>query len=134
MRALLQLLLELSWPNRMTAGRHSSRKIHLRALAILMIALVAGPDICAAIELSTLLEVLGAAMFLLSFAIGFKLFGIAVFEQLRTLLLPAQYVALARVRGHAAARVHGALLICRHNLPLCALIISAIAEFLQFAR
>jgi hypothetical protein len=101
---------------------------------ILMIALVAGPDIVAAIELTTLLELLGAAMFLLSFAIGFKLFGVAVLDKLRQVLLPTEYLALAKLRGLPAARIHGVLLICKRNLMLCVLAISWIVAFIQLAR
>jgi hypothetical protein len=78
MRAVLQLIKTL-WPGR--AVRYVSTDDYLKPLVILMIALVAGPDIVAAVELTTLLELLGAAMFLLSFAVGFKLFGFAVLER-----------------------------------------------------
>jgi hypothetical protein len=132
MRALLQLI-EVLWPGR-TSSRHVSADDYLKVAVILMIALVAGPDIVAAIELTTLLELLGAAMFLLSFAIGFKLFGVAVLDKLRQVLLPTEYLALAKLRGLPAARIHGVLLICKRNLMLCVLAISWIVAFIQLAR
>lgn len=107
MRALLQLI-KILWPNRtVVAGRHLSADDYLKPAVILLIALVAGPDILAAIELTTLLELLGAAMFLLSFAIGLKLYGFVALEKLRRFLLPAPYAALAKIPGLPAARVHG---------------------------
>lgn len=134
MRALLQLI-KVLWPGRTSvAGRHVSADDYLKVVVILIIALVAGPDIVAAIELTTLLELLGAAMFLLSFAIGFKLFGFALLEKFRQLLLPAQYVALVKLRGLPAARVHGVLLICRHDLAPCCLALAWIVAFVQLVR
>src|SRR6185312_4305026 len=131
MRALLQLIKVLC-PGR-TSSRHISADDYLKVVVILMIAVVAGPDIVAAIELTTLLELLGAAMFLLSFAIGFKLFGVAVLDKLRQVLLPTEYLALAKLRGLPAARIHGVLLICKRNLMLCVLAISWIVAFIQLA-
>jgi len=132
MRALLQLIKVLC-PGR-TSSRHISADDYLKVVVILMIAVVAGPDIVAAIELTTLLELLGAAMFLLSFAIGFKLFGLALLDKLRQLLLPGQYVALANLRGLSAARVHGVLLICKRNLVLCGLAYVWIVAVIQLVR
>ncbi len=92
-----------------------------------MIGLLAGPDIFAAMELTTILELLGATLFLLSFAIGFRLFGLAAFERLRSFLLPAEHVALIKMRGEPSARIHGAYLICRTGLFLYCLCLVAYA-------
>jgi hypothetical protein len=129
MRALLQLMKLLRPGN-----RHVSAEDYLKLLVILLIALVAGPDIVAAIELTTLLELLGAAMFLLSFAIGFKLSGFAALAKARQLLLPPQYVALTKIRGLPAATVHGVLLIGRHNLMLWGLAFAWIVALSQMLR
>lgn len=129
MRALLQLMKLL-----LPGNRQLSTEDYLKPLVILLIALVAGPDIVAAIELTTLLELLGAAMFLLSFAIGFKLFGYAVLEKVRQFLLPTQYVALAKIRGLPAARIHGVLLIGKHNLMMCCVAFAWIVALSQLVR
>jgi hypothetical protein len=49
-------------------------------------------------------------------------------------LLPTEYLALAKLRGLPAARIHGVLLICKRNLMLCVLAISWIVSFIQLAR
>lgn len=130
MRVLLQLI-KVFWSGR---NRPISADDCLKPLVTLIIALIAGPDIVAAVELTTLLELFGAAMFLLSFSVGLKLFGFAALERLRQLLLPAQYVALVAIRGLPGARVHGIFLICRHNLGLCCLACAWVVAFIQLVR
>jgi len=63
MRALLQLITVLRRGR--TSSRHVSADDYLKVVVILMIALISGPDIVAAMELTTLVELLGAALFLL---------------------------------------------------------------------
>jgi hypothetical protein len=84
-----------------------------------MIGLLVGPDIFAVTELTTLLELIGATMFLLTFAVGFWALGLSTFERLRGFLLPVEHVALIRMRGKPCARIHGACLISRTGLFLC---------------
>lgn len=129
MRALLQLMKLL-----LPGNRQLSAEDYLKPLVLLLIALIAGPDIVAAIELTTLLELLGAAMFLLSFAIGFKLYGYAALEKVRQFFLPTQYVALAKIRGLPAARIHGVLLIGKHNLMMCCVVFAWIVALSQLVR
>jgi hypothetical protein len=135
---LLQLLAESLQPARPNAsGRGTSSDAYLKPLIILMIGLLAGPEIFVAVELTTILEILGAALFLLSFAVGFRMLGLAAFEWLRSFLLPVEYVALIRMRGVPAARIHGALLIgrslCKRGLLLCCLCLVAYAEMSELA-
>jgi hypothetical protein len=94
-------------------SRGTAADAYLKPLIILMIGLLAGPEILVAVELTTILEILGAALFLLSFAVGFRMLGLAALEWLRRFLLPVEYVALIRMRGIPAARIHGAFLIGR---------------------
>jgi hypothetical protein len=135
MRVLLQLLAAMFGPDRAIAARRNpSREDYLKALVILAIALLAGPDILAAIELTTLLELFGAAMFVLSFAVGLRLLGFAVLEKSQSFLLPVEYVALTRTRGCLSARLHGVLLLCRHNLRPCCLVLVVTVVLIQLVR
>ncbi len=81
-----------------------------------MIGLLAGPDIFVAVELTTILEFLGATLFLLSFAVGFRMLGFSALEWLGRALLPTEYVALIKMREKPSARIYGALLIGRSIL------------------
>jgi len=114
--ALIQLIAESFRPARSnTAGGGTSTEARLKILALLMIGLLAGPDIFVAVELTTILELLGATLFLLTFAVGLRMLGIATLDWLRMFLLPVEYVALIRMRGQPAVRIYGAFLICRIN-------------------
>lgn len=58
MRALLQVIKMLWSARAVAAARRASVDDYLKPAVILLIALVAGPDIVAAVELTTLLELL----------------------------------------------------------------------------
>jgi hypothetical protein len=114
--ALIQLLAAVLRPVRSnTPGSSTPAEAYLKPLAILMIGLIAGPDIFVAAELTTILELFGAALFLLTFAVGLRMLGLAALEWLRPLLLPDEYVALIKMRGIPFARIYGAFLVFRIN-------------------
>jgi hypothetical protein len=128
MRALLQAIADLLWPERSKASATGfPADVYLRPLIILMIVLLAGPDIFAVTELATILELFGATMFLLTFAVGFWIVGIAAFDSLRQFLLPIEHVALIRMRRNPVAIVNGVLLIGRQGLYVFCLGLSAYA-------
>ncbi|HEY4211791.1 MAG TPA: hypothetical protein VGM84_09950 [Steroidobacteraceae bacterium] len=119
MRTLLTFIVQWLWPARPAAPRGGpSADRYLKVLIVLLIALACGPDLYVAMEFTTLLEVLGATLFLLSFAVGFQVLGLAAWDCLRRLLLPVEHVALVQIRGKPLARMHGASLICRNGLYL----------------
>jgi hypothetical protein len=119
MRTLLALLQAMAESLRRVRsnppGSSASTEAYLKPLVILMIGLLAGPDIFVAVELTTILELLGATLFLLTFAVGFRMLGVAALEWLRKFLLPVEYVALIKMHGKPSARIYGAFLICRIN-------------------
>jgi hypothetical protein len=70
----------------------------LRPLVVLLIVLWCGPEVFAVIELTTLLELLGATLFLLAFTASFKMLALSVLDWLRRALLPSEYTALIKTR------------------------------------
>ena len=69
-----QDFLELVWPSRYDPIASRERRIALLQTAIaIAIPLAAGPEIFLAMEMTALLEVLGAILFLAAFAAGAKL-------------------------------------------------------------
>ena len=112
MRALIQLIVELCRHGRPNA---SGADPYLKPLVILMIGLLAGPDILVAVELTTMLELFGATLFLLTFLVGFRLLGFAALEWVRKFLLPAEYVVFLKMSGQLSARLYGVFLIARVN-------------------
>ncbi len=70
----------------------------LKPLVVLLIVLWCGPEVFAVIELTTLLELLGATLFLLAFAASFKLLALSMLGWLRRVLVPDEFAALIRTR------------------------------------
>lgn len=116
MGTLLRLIAETVWPVRSNGRVVPRNNAYLKLLVILMIAIVAGPDFFAAMELTTLLELIGATMFLLSVAVGFWALGLSALGTLRKLVLPLEYVSLIRMREKPSAVFHGVSLVCRNGL------------------
>jgi hypothetical protein len=84
----------------------SSRGEALLRIAILvLIALLAGPEIFAAIEMQILLELLGAALFTAAFIAGARLALSQAADLVVSLLLPIPHVAV--LRGQARLRAKG---------------------------
>lgn len=71
----------------------------LKPFVILLIVLLAGPEVFAAIELTTLLELVGATLFLLAFSAAFKLLGLSILDSIRRVFLPSEFLAMIRMRG-----------------------------------
>jgi hypothetical protein len=74
-----------------------------KPLVAVLIVLLCGPEVFAAIELTTLLELLGATLFLFAFAISFKMLALSMLSWLGTALLPSEYTALIRMREWPSA-------------------------------
>ena len=99
-------------------GSGAQKDALLRPLLILVIVLVAGPDIFALTELTTLLELLGATLFVLAYLSGFKLLGISLLSGLRSLFLPREYLMLIGINGRPAAIAWGVVFLTAHCLIL----------------
>jgi hypothetical protein len=68
----------------------------LQACIAIAITLAAGPEIFAAMEMTALLEVLGASLFLTAFGAGAKLTALSVYRAARNIALPAAEVFVLR--------------------------------------
>jgi hypothetical protein len=117
MRTLL-LLAQSLWRIHATArtGR-ASADVYLKPLVVVVIVLLIGPDLLAFVELTTLLEIYGATLFLAAFIVGFQFSGIAALKWLRRVLVPDECVTLLRTRVPSAVGLAVALL-ARHGLVL----------------
>lgn len=99
-------------------GSRAQRDALLRPLLILVIVVVAGPDIFALTELTTLLELLGATLFVIAYLSGFKLLGVSLLSGLRSLFLPREYLMLIGISGRPAAIAWGVVFLSAHCLIL----------------
>ena len=125
MRTLLLLVAELLWPVRAIPRHgHVSRDVYLRPLVLLIIVLLVGPELFAVAELTTLLDLLGATMFLFAFAVAYKMLGIALLKWLIKVLVPGECATLMKTRAPTAVGLslaliakNGLLLFCVCFLP-----------------
>jgi hypothetical protein len=79
----------------------------LRLLALLLIGLAAGPETGLAMEMTTLLEILGAVLFFTSFSVGARMLVKDLVTALRTFVYPVFIVGQTRsvILVYAASRV-----------------------------
>jgi len=115
MRHRWQGLLELLWPSRSDSAASRKRRIALLQVCIAMaIFAAAGPEIFAAMEMTALLELLGALLFLTAFAAGAKLVALSVWRAICNILLPAPQVALVQSDASLPAKALASLYIAVH--------------------
>lgn len=112
MRNLLQLLADCLWPVRPKASApRLDPDIYLRPLVVLIIVLLCGPEVLAAANLVSLVDLFGAVLFLTAFAVGYRALGFAVLTSLQRILLPAEWSVLVKMRGRPSIVAHGLVLI-----------------------
>jgi hypothetical protein len=86
--------------------RGSERKARWMAFCLAVaIVVTAGPEVFAAVELTTLLDLLGVALFLIAFSVGARLLFVRAGSFIRGLLLPHGYDWLLYVPTLAARAV-----------------------------
>ena len=92
------------------------------------IAMAAGPEIFAAMEMTDLLEVLGASLFLTAFATGAKLSALALWRAACNIALPAAQVYVIRSDPSVPAKAR-ALIFCAVNAGwwLCGILVLGIS-------
>jgi hypothetical protein len=110
MNRLWQRLLEYLWPSRIDpAVTHARRMMILQMVIAFAIMVAAGPEIIAAMELTTLLELMGASLFLTAYAAGARLVAISILRAVQGLVLPSAHVSV--IRSHAPAGVKALALV-----------------------
>jgi hypothetical protein len=113
-----QSFLERLWPSRSGPTAENQRRTALlKALIAMVIILASGPEIIAAMEMTTLLELLGATLFLTAFAAGARLAVEDVWRFVRGIVLPADQLLLMRSNLPLPAKIH-AVARCTANVML----------------
>jgi len=74
--------------------RFGDRNAWLKLLAIILIGMAAGPEIGFAMEMTTLLEILGVTIFFLSFRVGAKMLLLDLAAALRDFVCPPVITAM----------------------------------------
>jgi len=107
MRKQWQALRELIWSSRYDpVANHERRIVLLQTVLAIAIALAAGPEIFVAAEMTAVMELLGAVLFLTAMKAGAQLLAISILSAIRgiafpTPLPPVNAVALIYAAGHA---------------------------------
>jgi hypothetical protein len=115
MQSQWQTLLEDLWPSRSVPRDLLWRREALLFIAIaLAISLAAGPEILAAMELTTLLELLGATLFMTAFAAGAKLALMGLWNAIGRLVLPAPQLVIFRSGASVPARAAALIYVTAH--------------------
>jgi hypothetical protein len=100
------------------------RDAWLRLLALVLIGLAAGPEIGLAIEMTTVLEILGAVIFFYAFSVGAKMLLMDLAAAARDFICPPFVSAMSRPRAIVYAATRSvwlgtvALVIARYCLEL----------------
>jgi hypothetical protein len=117
-----QPFLELLWPSRYDPAANVARRMAmLQAIIAVAIALAAGPEVFAAMEMTVLQELLGPILFLTAFGAGAKLVALSVWRWFCRTLLPAPQVALLRSDASIPAKALALIFITVHALWYLAL-------------
>ena len=102
MRQLWQALSERIWPSRQVGvARQSRHMTTLQAMLALVIILAWGPEMIAAMEMTALLELLGASLFITAYVSGFRLKAIELGRTLHSIVSPLGEFDLLRSSARA---------------------------------
>ena len=108
----------------------SVRNRALYALILLAIAMSAGPEYFAALELTALLELLGATLFLFAYGAGARLILLQLLSAALAVLVPAPQRVLLSARIPAAGKAGVLAYVCLNAFSVIALT----AVFCAFLR
>jgi len=86
----------------------------VKPLILIAIVLFLWPEFFAMVELTTLLDLLGATLFVIAFAAGLQMLGSTVLQRLKKLLVPPEASMLLAIRGRPSAVAFGALYVAAH--------------------
>ena len=131
MLSLVKLVTESLLPAQGAPRSRIDTDPYLRPLVLLVIILFVGPDVFAVAELTTLLDLLGATMFLIAFGVGYKFLGVAVLNWLSRLLVRSEHSMLISMRGRPSAVAFGLLLVAGNGLVILGLCFTSYEAMLE---
>ena len=105
MRHPWQDFIELIWPSRYDPiASHARRIVLLQAAIAMAVALAAGPEIFLAMEMTALLELLGAILFLSAMAAGARLVALNICNAIYNIAFPVPPVAVVQCQVSVPAK------------------------------
>ena len=123
------IVVEAVWPSRTVPGASRARRMGvMQGLLALAITLAWGPEVFAAIEMTTLLELLGASLFLTAYSAGVKLTALEFLKLLQGIVSPLGQLAILRSRAAAGTKALAATSVLI-NAAGCACAVLVLAAF-----
>jgi len=115
MRYQWQDLVELIWPSRYNPIQsHERRMALLQAVLAMAIALAAGPEIFVAMEMTAVLELLGAMLFLSAMMAGARLVALNIRSAICNMAFPVPPAAVVRPGASIAANALALISVAAH--------------------
>ena len=134
-RSLLQLLSDCLWPVHPKApGRRVDPDVYLRPLIVLVIVVLCGPEVFAAVDLVLLLDLFGVALFLTAFMVGYRALGLAALTCVQRILFPDEWTVFVKMRRHPSTMAHGVFLIGINALRVSVVCAVALVGVVEVAR
>jgi|SRR5215510_9148656 len=122
MRSQWQYFLELIWPSRYDPSTsHKHRIALLEVLLAVAIAVAAGPEIFAAVEMTALMELLGGVLFLTAMGAGARLVALDIWSAIYNLLFPVPFSAIVRRDASMPLRAVGYMYVA--TIAVCNLVL-----------
>ena len=115
MKRQWQAFLELVWSSRYDPIANHERRIALLQTVLAMaIALAAGPEIFVAMEMTAVMELLGAVLFLAAMSAGVKLAVLGICETLRNIACPIPLPVFVRPDASIPAKALSSAYVVAH--------------------
>jgi hypothetical protein len=111
MRSQWQEVLELIWSSRYDPVARHNRIALLEVFLALAIALAAGPEIVAALEMTALMELLGGVLFLTAMRAGAGLVVLSVWNSIYKRLFPVPLVVIVQPNASMPLRAMASIYI-----------------------
>lgn len=107
--------LELLWPSRYDPiASHARRIALLQTVLAIAIALAAGPEVFAAMEMTAVMELLGALLFLTAMTVGAKLVLLNLWNTVRAIAFPIPLPVVVRSDASLLANAKACAYVAAH--------------------
>src|SRR6185295_5981101 len=115
MREQWQALLELVWPSHYDPiASHERRVAVLQAVLAIAISLAAGPEVFAAMEMTAVMELLGAVLFLTAMSAGARLLALSIWSGIRSIVFPIPLPVAVRANTSMLTKALASLYVAGH--------------------
>ena len=125
MRQQWQAFLELIWSSRYDPiASHERRIAVLQSVLAIAIALAAGPEVFAAMEMTAVMELLGAVLFLTAMSAGARLLALSIWSGIRSIVFPIPLPVAVRANTSILTKALASLYVAGHATWCVALALS----------